>query len=343
MPIPTFSRMLPTARLSITQALRLETHFLRGMPRQFSIATPLHRTALSLANLTAGEPVTNTNLASTLLTEGYCCDHSFPHTGTADLVLTEDQPATSSAPYPANVDHSLAYLEEIRSQSFKKFPGLANMMISRNTGQCLYWLVTLLKPRNILELGSLTGYSALWLAEGMKRLHKNPVGDVATEPPVTACELKPQLVETIRANLRQYGMEPWIQVKEGPAMDTLRAFPTGTQYDLIFMDANKSDYINYYETIISSGLLAPEGLLVVDNTLFRNQVCVKYPAVQKILRKVNKVAPLPGLSGEDTGKRTSKTPEYIMKFNQYVAEDPRTENIMLPLFDGMSLIRHRSL
>ncbi|KAJ1652177.1 hypothetical protein IWQ61_007421 [Dispira simplex] len=312
------------------------------MPRQFSTVTPLHRTSLSLVNLTASEPVANANLASALLTEGYCCDHSFPHTGTADLTLAEAQPATPSAPYPATVDPSLAYLEEIRSQSFENFPGLARMMISRNTGQCLYWLVTLLKPRNILELGSLTGYSALWLAEGMKRISKNSMGDVPTEPPVTACELKPRLVEAIRATLHQYDMESWIRVKEGPAMDTLRAFPVGTQYDLIFLDANKSDYINYYEEIIGSGLLAPEGLLIVDNTLFHNQIYARYPPVQEILRKVNNMAPLPGLSGNNAGKGTSKIPEYIYEFNKHVAEDPRTENIMLPLFDGMSLIRHRS-
>ncbi|KAJ1973335.1 hypothetical protein H4R33_006977 [Dimargaris cristalligena] len=303
---------------------------------------PAHcRDSLSKGTLTGADPFTNALKTHELLTEAYCWDHSSPNTGASevDLQAKARQPsgeAVPRTPFPSGMDPALAYLEEVLREGQRENPHSSHMMVSPLSGLTLYWLVTLLQPRRILEIGSFIGYSALWMAEGLKRNLKGSIPD----HPLITCELNPQNAQSVRSRLARFKMEPWVQVMEGPALDTLKTrIAPGTQFDFIFMDANKNDYINYYNYILESDMLSAGGLLAVDNTLFHGKVFHQYPAVQGTLEKLSPAAP--PLQSEDPRRARSKAHRYIYEFNKAVAEDPRTEQLILPMFDGLTLIRLR--
>ena len=103
-----------------------------------------------------------------------------------------------------------------------------------------------------------------------------------------------------------------IDIRVGPAQDTLRGL-AGERFDLIFIDADKAGYLEYLNTVLELGLLAPHGLVCVDNTLMQGQ---------------------PWTAGEPTANG-----EAIHAFNRAVAADPRVEQVIVPLRDGLTLIR----
>ncbi|RKP37195.1 S-adenosyl-L-methionine-dependent methyltransferase [Dimargaris cristalligena] len=208
-------------------------------------------------------------------------------------------------------------------------------MVSALEGLTLYWLVTMMKSRRILELGGFSGYSTLWMAEALKRNLRG-----VPDHPVISCELDPHYVQSIRAKATEFNMDPYVKVIEGPAMDSLKTkIEPGTQFDFIFIDANKDDYINYYNYIIDSGMLSSDGLIAVDNTLFSAQTFRKYPPVQQALERLPGTLPEVDKSGKC--RVSTGSADHIYAFNKVVAEDPRTEQIMLPMFDGLTLVRLR--
>ncbi|KAJ1975992.1 hypothetical protein H4R33_006542, partial [Dimargaris cristalligena] len=220
------------------------------------------------------------------LTEAYCWDHSSPNTGVSEVDLDAGNRGPGQTaprtPFASSIDPSLAYLEEIKERGVRDNPTNNVMMVSALEGLTLYWLVTMMKSRRILELGGFSGYSTLWMAEALKRNLRG-----VPDHPVISCELDPHYVQSIRAKATEFNMDPYVKVIEGPAMDSLKTkIEPGTQFDFIFIDANKDDYINYYNYIIDSGMLSSDGLIAVDNTLFSAQTFRKYPPVQQALERL---------------------------------------------------------
>jgi caffeoyl-CoA O-methyltransferase len=179
------------------------------------------------------------------------------------------------------------------------------MLSGHVEGQALKFLVRLAGARRILEVGMFTGYSALAMAEAL------PDGGT-----VTACELDPAVADFARACFDDSPVGDRISIVVGPAIDTLRALaadPDTTPFDFVFVDADKAGYADYVDVLLDSALLAPNAVIAVDNTLMQGQ-------------------PYTGVGVTANGRA-------ITAFNDGLADDPRVEQVVLPLRDGLTLIR----
>ncbi|KAL1272515.1 hypothetical protein QQF64_028377 [Cirrhinus molitorella] len=170
-------------------------------------------------------------------------------------------------------------------------------------GQVLKMLVHMSKAKRILEIGMFTGYGALSMAEALPENGQ-----------LIACELEPYLKDFAQPMFDKSPHGKKITVKTGPAMDTLKELAaTGEQFDMVFIDADKPNYINYYKFLLDHNLLRIDGVICVDNTLFKGRVYLKD-------------------SADDFGKA-------LRDFNQFVTNDPRVEQVIIPLRDGLTIIR----
>ncbi|CAN5545140.1 hypothetical protein BH11ACT8_BH11ACT8_22030 [soil metagenome] len=181
------------------------------------------------------------------------------------------------------------------------------MLSGHLEGQLLKVLVHATRARRVLEIGMFTGYSALAMAEAL------PVGGE-----VVACELDAEAADFARRCFAASPAGDLIDVRVGPALATLRVLAEeGARFDLVFIDADKAGYTSYLEAVLGrsedAGLLAPGGLVCVDNTLMQGQ---------------------PYGVGELSANGAA-----IAAFNRVVAADPRVEQVLVPLRDGVTLIR----
>ena len=177
------------------------------------------------------------------------------------------------------------------------------MLSGHVEGQVLKMLVHATRAWRVLEIGMFTGYSALAMAEALP-----PDGRVV------ACEIDPAVAEFARACFAGSPDGHKIIVRVGPARRTLDALATGGEvFDLVFIDADKAGYPDYLNAVLDLGLLTEHGLICVDNTLMQG---------------------LPWTSAERTANAAA-----ITAFNAAVAADPRVEQVLIPLRDGLTLIR----
>jgi caffeoyl-CoA O-methyltransferase len=178
------------------------------------------------------------------------------------------------------------------------------MLSGHVEGQTLKMFVNLTKAKHVLEVGMFTGYSALAMAEALPDDGK-----------LVACEVDSYVANFAQACFKNSPHGDKITVEVAPALETLHKLANrGESFDLIFIDADKKEYIEYFNTILDTSLLAPGGLICVDNTLMQGQVY------------------LPDSERGVNGKA-------IAEFNQVVANDSRVEQVILPLRDGITLIR----
>ncbi len=175
------------------------------------------------------------------------------------------------------------------------------MLTDRLEGRFLAMLAALAGARRVLEIGTFTGYSALSLAEGV-----GPGGRVVT------CEVSPEHAEVARRNIAASPLADRIEVRLGPALETLASLEGS--FDLVFIDADKPSYPDYYEAALR--LLAPGGVIVLDNTLRAGRV----------------LAPDP----DDHGTRA------VAALNDRIVRDERVTAVLLPLRDGVTLVRRRT-
>uniref|UniRef100_A0A1A8HXG5 D-arabinitol 2-dehydrogenase [ribulose-forming] n=1 Tax=Nothobranchius kuhntae TaxID=321403 RepID=A0A1A8HXG5_NOTKU len=174
-------------------------------------------------------------------------------------------------------------------------------------GQTLKMLIHMSQARKVLEIGMFTGYGALSMAEGLPE-----------DGCLVACELEPYLKEFAQPIFDKSPHGKKITVKTGPAMDTLKELASaGEQFDIVFIDADKPNYINYYNFIMDNNLLRLRGVICVDNCLFKAKVYLK-----------------------DT---TDSNGLALREFNEFISNDPRVEQVIIPLRDGISLIRRVSV
>jgi len=178
------------------------------------------------------------------------------------------------------------------------------MLSGHLEGQVLKMLVHMVRAKNILDIGMFTGYSALAMAEALP-----------ADGRLLACEVD-EYVANFAQNLFQ-GSTPGnkIRVELGSALETLSKLAAqGESFDFVFIDADKQEYVQYYQMLLDSNLLSPQGFICVDNTLLQGQVYLS------------------------PDERTANG-EAIAQFNRVVKNDPRVEQVLLPIRDGLTIIR----
>lgn len=181
------------------------------------------------------------------------------------------------------------------------------MLSGHVEGQFLRMLVGLTRAVHVLEIGLFTGYSALAMAEAL------PAGG-----DLVACEIDPGAATLARSCLDRSGSGAKVDIRVGPALRTLSELAEqGRTFDLVFLDADKTGYRDYLQVLVDGSLLAPHGLLCVDNTLLQGEPY------------------LPGGASSAQGRA-------IAAFNATLAADPRLEQVLLPLRDGLTLVRRRA-
>lgn len=179
------------------------------------------------------------------------------------------------------------------------------MQIAPEQGQFMALLVELVGARNVLEIGVFTGYSSTCLALALP-----------PEGRITACDINEEFTATARRHWQRAGVEDKIDLRLGPALDTLDgliAEGRGGTYDLAFIDADKENYDGYYERALQ--LLRSGGLILIDNVLWGGKVAD------------------PAVNDADTAA--------IRALNQKIHADPRVSISLLPIADGLTLARKR--
>lgn len=166
-------------------------------------------------------------------------------------------------------------------------------------GRLLKMIVRMIRPKNILELGTFTGYSALSMAEGM-----DGDGELHT------VEIDDELEDFIRKHLEKSPYADRIHLHIGDALEIVPQL--GLTFDLVFIDADKRRYDDYYNMVFDH--VAHGGFILADNTLWDGKVV-------------------------DYGKKLDAQTAGILRFNDLVAADPRVEKVILPLRDGLTIIR----
>lgn len=173
-----------------------------------------------------------------------------------------------------------------------------NMLSGHLQGKLLELISKMIKPTCILEIGTYTGYSAICLAKGL-----TPDGKLIT------IERNDELIEIPKKYIDKAGLTESIEIITGDAFDII---PTlNHTFDLVFLDADKKDYVELYELIFDK--VVKGGYIVADNVLWYG----------KVLSKANP---------------SDKETIAIQKFNDLIKNDPRVENIILPIRDGINLI-----
>jgi caffeoyl-CoA O-methyltransferase len=178
--------------------------------------------------------------------------------------------------------------------------GISGMQIAPEQGAFMTLLTKLVGAKRAIEVGTFTGYSALCIARGLPADGK-----------LICCDVSEEWTSVGRKYWEQAGVADRIDLRIAPAVETLRSLPRDESVDLAFVDADKPNYAAYYEELLPR--LAPNGVMLIDNVLWGGNV------IDEDANDANRVA--------------------IRAFNDMVAADDRVEKVMLPLGDGLTLIR----
>ncbi len=175
----------------------------------------------------------------------------------------------------------------------------AGMQIGYPQARFMAMLAALLRPRLVVEIGTFTGYSSLVVARAL-----------SDDARLIACDVSQEWTATAERYWAEAGVADRIDLRIGPAAETLAGFDPETTVDMAFIDADKSGYINYFEQLVP--MLAPRGVILVDNVLWDGQVV-------------------------DRDDQTRDTVA-LREFNDHVLADDRVEVALLPIGDGVSMI-----
>lgn len=178
----------------------------------------------------------------------------------------------------------------------------ARMLSGPVQGRFLKMIVEMCGARRVLELGSFTGYSGICLASGLPE-----------DGHLDTLEINDELEDLILEGFSRAGLRERISLHIGDCLETLKRFrEEGREpYDMVFIDANKRDYPEYYELVFD--LVRPGGWILADNVLWDGKVALD---------------PLP----------QDRQTLGIDNFNRRVASDPRVESVIIPIRDGLNLI-----
>ena len=188
------------------------------------------------------------------------------------------------------------------SAATRELGGVARMQVTRDQGAFLSMLVSAVRPRLAVEVGTFTGTSSLAIARAL------PDGGR-----LLCCDVSEEWTAIARRHWEAAGVSDRIDLVIAPAIQTLRALADDTQVDFAFIDADKTGYLAYYEELVPR--LSDHGLLVVDNVLWSGRVM-------------------------DTSILDDDTVA-LREFNARVVADDRVEVVMLSIGDGVSVVRRR--
>jgi predicted O-methyltransferase YrrM len=189
-------------------------------------------------------------------------------------------------------------LEKLNKETWQK--ALAPRMISGHfQGRILSLISKLVAPATILEIGTYTGYSALCLAEGLQK-----------QGVLHTIDHNEELYSLQRKYFDQSPYKDQIVQHTGEALEVISGIKG--PFDLVFIDADKANYANYFEAVIDK--MNPGGVILSDNVLWSGKVTVK-----------------PDPNDEDT--------KALIAFNKMMNQDPRIETVMLPIRDGLTISR----
>jgi len=193
-------------------------------------------------------------------------------------------------------------LTDLATETARRFPDPSGMQIGPDQGALMTLLTRLTGVRSAVEVGTFTGYSALCIARGLAEGGK-----------LTCCDVSEEWTALAREYWERAGLADRIELRLGPALDTLRGLPPGPHLDLAFIDADKAGYISYWDEIVPR--IRPGGIILVDNTLQDGEVADPQVSSRQV-----------------TGMRA---------FNDHAAADPRVDLVLLPVGDGLTLARRR--
>jgi caffeoyl-CoA O-methyltransferase len=188
-------------------------------------------------------------------------------------------------------------LEELARETYATMP-VPEMLTGPLEGQFLKLMVAAAGARRVLEIGMFTGYSALWMAEGLP-----DYGQLVT------CEIDPACIAFARRYFQRSSHGQKIVIREGPALESLAS--VDGPFDLVFIDADKVNYTNYYEAVMPK--VRPGGIVLADNVLY---------------------------GGEAVDPKSANA-RAIADFNRHVFADDRVEQVLLTIRDGVLFVRKK--
>ena len=190
-------------------------------------------------------------------------------------------------------------LEDLFRQTHIRFVN-PNMASGHLQGKLLEFISRMINPMNILEIGTFTGYSAICLARGLKEGGK-----------LTTIEINDELSSFSQSFFRKAGLESKIEQLTGNALELIPLLDD--MFDLVFIDADKRDYCDYFRLVIDR--IRPGGFILADNVLWGGQVVEK------------------GISDPQA--------RGIIEFNEMIMNEKDIENVIIPIRDGLMLIRKK--
>ncbi len=191
---------------------------------------------------------------------------------------------------------------DLISETWAALPDWAHYQIAPEQARFLTLFTQLLGARYAVEVGTFTGLSALSIGRGL------PV-----DGRLVCCDISEEYTSIARRYWARDGLDSRIELRLGPAADTLRAMPDEPHVDLAFIDADKTGYPTYWAELVPR--MRPGGVILVDNVLRHGRI----------------IAPEPG-NADDAA---------MVEFNDMVLTDERVDSVMLPIADGLTLARRR--
>jgi len=192
-----------------------------------------------------------------------------------------------------------ALLQDLITETAERFPGNVIYQIGPEQGTFMTMLASLMGARQVVEVGTFTGYSSVCLARGLAGGGK-----------LICCDINEDFTALARTYWQKAGLTDRIELRLGPAKDTLHTLPAGRTLDLAFIDADKQGYRGYWEELVPR--MRPGGVILVDNTLLHGRIFEASPDPDALA---------------------------IKEFNEHVLTDDRVELVMLPVGDGLTMAR----
>jgi caffeoyl-CoA O-methyltransferase len=195
-----------------------------------------------------------------------------------------------------------AILRELANETAYLFPTESSLQIPPEQGTFMTLLTQLTGATNGIEIGTFTGYSSICIARGL-----TPDGQLI------CCDVSEEWTSVAQKYWEKAGLSDRIELRLGPAIDTLRAMPRSETFDVAFIDADKSGYLDYWREVVPR--TKPGGLIMVDNTFSHGRVI-------------------------DAGN-DSLVVIAIRDFNDHAAADDRVDLVMVPIGDGLTVARKK--
>ncbi len=177
---------------------------------------------------------------------------------------------------------------------------MPRMISGHLQGKMLELITKMIRPKTILEIGTYTGYSGICMARGL-----------AKEGKLITLDINDELEKMVRGFFEESGLENQIDYRLGNALEIIPELPG--PFDLVFIDADKYNYQKYFDLVIDK--VSPGGIILADNVLWSGKILV------------------------EPGQKTDKDTQAILEFNANIQADPRVENILLPIRDGLMMAR----